>query len=142
MSDPRARAEDLVHAFGQAWEARDIDAITGFLHQDVAYQNVPAPILHGRDRVRAFITPSLKAVERMVWEFKATTASADGAKVLTERVDTFVFAEGAVVVPLMGIFEIAGDLIVRWRDYCDLGAFARATQAIGRTVSPALEGSQ
>ena len=142
MSDVRGRAEGLVHAFGYAWEARDIDAIAGFLHPDVAYQNVPAPILHGRDRVRAFIRPSLKTVERVVWEFKATTASADGAKVLTERVDTFVFAEGAVVVPLMGIFEIASDLIVRWRDYCDLGAFARQMEAIGRTVDPTLEGSR
>lgn len=47
--------------------------------------------------------------------------SADGNKVLTERVDTMVGPDGKDImgIRLMGIFEVEGDKIARWRDYFD-----------------------
>lgn len=138
MTDERRRSVDLVHRFGSAWERCDIEAILGMLHAKIVYQNVPSPAMQGRDAVRSFITPSLTAMRQMKWEFLATVATCDGRKVLTERIDTFLFPEGNVLAPLMGIFEIEDDLIARWRDYTDLGYFGRQMVAIGRIPNPAL----
>lgn len=138
MATPEERATRRVHEFGRAWERRDIASILAMLHPEVVYQNVPGPAMRGRDEVRAFITPSLTILKRMTWEFLATVATADGRKVLTERVDTFLFPEGTVVAPLMGIFELEDDLIRGWRDYTDLGDFVRQMIAIGRVPNPAL----
>lgn len=138
MTSEQERAVDLVHQFGRAWERCDVEAILDMLHPEIIYQNVPSPAMHGRDAVRRFVTPSLTAMRHMEWTFLATVATADGRKVLTERVDTFLFPEGNVVAPLMGIFEIEEGLIARWRDYTDLGNFARQMVAIGRIPNPAL----
>jgi limonene-1,2-epoxide hydrolase len=52
------------------------------------------------------------------------TIAADGNKVLTERVDTMVGADGKDMmgIRLMGIFEVEGDKIANWRDYFDTAA--------------------
>lgn len=44
-----------------------------------------------------------------------------GNKVLTERMDYMIDADGKVIMsaPVMGIFEIEGDKIAAWRDYFD-----------------------
>lgn len=51
----------------------------------------------------------------------AVTAGAGCDKVLTERIDWILDADGAAVmkVPVMGVFEIAQGQIVAWRDYFD-----------------------
>jgi limonene-1,2-epoxide hydrolase len=139
MRDIRAQSIELVHEFGRAWERCDIDAILGMLAPDAVYQNVPVPAMVGRDAIRRFITPNLKLAERTIWEFLATEADAEGKRVLTERVDSFVFPEGTVAAPVMGIFEIENGLIARWRDYCDLGTFVRDMQAIGRMPGPGIK---
>lgn len=108
MTDSRERSIALVHAFGRAWERCDITAILDMLAPDAVYQNVPLPEMVGHEEIRAFITPSLTAAERMIWVFLATEADAAGKRVLTERVDSFVFPEGTVAAPVMGDFRDRG----------------------------------
>jgi limonene-1,2-epoxide hydrolase len=53
-----------------------------------------------------------------------------GGKVLTERIDHMIDADGKVLMsaPVMGIFEIEGGKITAWRDYFDSkGALAAQT---------------
>ena len=138
VQDPANMAKALVLQFGGAWDRRDVEAILAMLHAEIEYQNVPAAILHGREEVRAFITPGLTAATRVLWEYLAAVASPDGRTVLTERVDTFVFPEGTATARLMGIFEIEDRQIRRWRDYTDLGSFLERLQAIGRPPNPGL----
>jgi len=138
MTEAQKQAIELVHAFGRAWDACDVEAIMAMLAPDCVYQNVPVPEMVGHTAIRAFITPSLKAAERMEWEFRATVADETGRLVLTERVDRFMFPQGVVAVPLMGIFEIAGGLIAAWRDYADIGSFVRDMQGIGRAPGPGI----
>lgn len=121
----------LVRAFGRAWDRCDIEATLSMMSSDVVYQNVPLPAMVGHDAVRAFITPNMKAAERMNWEFLAIEADNEGKRVLTERIDSFIFKEGTVAVPVMGIFEIENGLIARWRDYADIGSFVRNMKALG-----------
>lgn len=48
--------------------------------------------------------------------------------VMTERIDSFHNASGAVIfsLPVMGIFELADGKIAAWRDYFDASAFKAA----------------
>jgi limonene-1,2-epoxide hydrolase len=54
--------------------------------------------------------------------FDMLAIAADGNRVLTERLDRFVRADGSEIAALkvMGIFEVEGDCIVAWRDYFDV----------------------
>jgi limonene-1,2-epoxide hydrolase len=122
----------LSHAFVSHWNRRDIDAIVNALSEDVVYQNVPLPAMHGRAAVRAFITPNLKRVTQISWVIHNFALAADGNKVLTERTDSFHFGDRAVHVPVMGIFEFRGDLICAWRDYADIAEFVKQMAAIGQ----------
>jgi len=138
MTDMKQAAKSLVLAFGKAWEARDPDAVVAMLSESVVHQNIPIPPIHGREAVRRFITPNLRAVQEMRWVFKAIEADDSGRVVLTERVDSFIYENGRVDIPLMGIFEIADGLITAWREYADIGQFVRDMQAIGRAPGPGL----
>ncbi|MGC5329410.1 nuclear transport factor 2 family protein [Micromonospora sp. DT62] len=56
-------ARGLVEAFNAAWERGDLDAVVGFLSEDVAYcpsaWDGPAGTVRGRDAVRAVLASQL-----------------------------------------------------------------------------------
>lgn len=58
--------------------------------------------------------------------------AADGNRVLTERLDRFVRADGSEVAAgkVMGIFEVEGVHIVAWRDYFDVNFATRLSDCI------------
>lgn len=62
-------------------------------------------------------SPAIAAVH-----FDMLAIAADGHRVLAERLDRFVGADGSAIaaVKVMGIFEVDGDCIVAWRDYFDV----------------------
>lgn len=120
----------LSHAFIDRWHRRDIDGILAALAEDIEYQNVPMAAMHGRTEVREFITPVMLKATRVEWIVHHLATIADGSKVLTERTDSFHFGSQLVAVRVMGIFEFRGELISRWRDYSDLGDFARQMSEI------------
>lgn len=57
--------------------------------------------------------------------------AAAGNKVLTERIDRLMARDGSEVAALrlMGIFEVEGGKIVRWRDYFDSAAMGQPASA-------------
>jgi limonene-1,2-epoxide hydrolase len=122
----------LTHAFVSSWNRRDIDAIVAALSDDVVYQNVPLPAVHGRAAVRAFIGPGLKHATEVAWTIHHFAVSADGSKVFTERTDAFRFGDQALDVPVMGIFEFRGDSICAWRDYADMTDIVARMTAIAQ----------
>jgi limonene-1,2-epoxide hydrolase len=122
----------LSHAFISYWNRRDIDAIVAALSDDVVYQNVPLPAVHGSAAVRAFIGPGLKHATEVAWTIHHFAVAADGNKVFTERTDSFRFGDQAIDVPVMGIFEFRGDLICAWRDYADVTDIASRMTAIAQ----------
>lgn len=126
-------SEQIVRDFGLLWERRDIEGIVAAMAEDCVYANVPLPAMHGRAAVRKFITPSLTRADCIEWKFLAQATGADGKTVFTERIDSFVFGDKRVDVPLMGIFVLDGEKIAQWRDYADIGQFVRDMQAIGQT---------
>jgi limonene-1,2-epoxide hydrolase len=48
-------------------------------------------------------------------------SAVNGNNVYTERIDHLIGENGEIIksVPVMGVLEIDGDKIVRWRDYFD-----------------------
>lgn len=122
----------LSRTFIDHWNRRDIDAIVDALSEDIEYQNLPLPAMHGRDAVRAFITPNLRRVTRMEWITRSLAVSLDSCRVLTERTDNFHFGDRCVSVPVMGVFEFRGALIARWRDYADIGHFVQQMHSAGQ----------
>src|SRR5260370_5080165 len=53
-------AETVVRAFCDAWEQRDLERVLGLMAEDVAYQNVPQPVMQGRAQARRFLGPILR----------------------------------------------------------------------------------
>jgi limonene-1,2-epoxide hydrolase len=124
--------EQIVRDFARLWENRDIEGVVNAMTEDCVYANIPLPAMHGRAAVRKFITPNLIRADGIEWKFLAQATGADGKTVFTERIDSFIFGDKRVDCPLMGIFVLAGDKIAQWRDYADIGKFARDMQAIGQ----------
>ena len=130
--------EQIVLDFAALWEARDVEGIVAAVTEDIVYQNCPIPELVGRAAVRDFIRPNLEMSSGVEWKLLFIATTADGKAVLTERVDSFFFGDRQVAAPLMGIFELEGELIARWRDYADIPGFVRDMQAIGRAPGPGI----
>ncbi|MDB5503156.1 MAG: limA [Tardiphaga sp.] len=76
----------------------------------------------GIEEAIAFIERPGRSPDIAAVHFDMLAIAADGNRVLTERLDRFVRADGSEVaaVKVMGIFEIEGDCIVAWRDYFDV----------------------
>ena len=112
-------SEQIVRDFIAAWNARDLDAICTALSPDVRYHNIPMEPLVGRETVRAAVGPLVEGCTAMDWQVHHIAAGADGA-VLTERTDRFTLNGKDLSIRVMGVFEIADELITGWRDYFDL----------------------
>jgi len=75
----------------------------------------------GPEQIKATIEGFSGGVESI--EFRLDAIAADGATVLTERLDVFTFANGRIDLPVMGTFEVRDGKIAAWRDYFDMGMF-------------------
>jgi limonene-1,2-epoxide hydrolase len=131
-------AEQIIREFGAAWERRDIEFIVDAVTEDVEYANVPLPPMVGREAVRHFITPNLTKATGVEFKYLSLVVSDDGATVLCERMDAFLFGDARVPIPVMGIFELRGDKICKWRDYSDIATFVRQMEAIGQRPGPGI----
>ncbi|MDT7537892.1 MAG: limonene,2-epoxide hydrolase [Actinomycetota bacterium] len=111
-------ALEVVHAFLAAAEKRDYDASLPLLAEDVEYQNMPLPPVHGREAVRE----TLEALLAMCGGFEVVTHRevAAGNLVMNERTDRFLLKGEWVDLPVAGVFEVRDGQIVLWRDYFDL----------------------
>ena len=97
-----AGSEQVVREFCDAWSDSDLDRIMSFFTDDAVYHNIPMEPVVGTDAIRTFIEGFTAMVERI--EFEIVNLAVDGDVVLTERIDTFVRAEGSVGLPVMGAF--------------------------------------
>jgi limonene-1,2-epoxide hydrolase len=111
---------ETVATFLARINAMDMDGAMALLAEDIIYDNVPMPTVHGREAARAFL--GQLPAEAMNWRVHAIAAA--GHTVLTERTDDFTLAGGrAISVRVMGAFDVADGLITHWRDYFDLKQF-------------------
>ena len=117
-----ANATDVVTAFIQTLERKDIDAAVLMLSEDVSYENVPIQPIVGREAVRTALGAFLNAATRVEWVVSRTVAS--GNAVVNERVDRFEINGKWLDLPVAGVFEVSDDgLITLWRDYFDMNTY-------------------
>ena len=109
---------DTVNAFLLAAAKREYDTALAMLAEDVEYQNMPLPPVHGREAVRE----TLEALLGMCTGFEVITHRevAAGDTVMNERTDRFELKGKWVDLPVAGVFVVRDDQIVLWRDYFDL----------------------
>ena len=112
---------DVVRRFCDAWGRKDLDEIIAFFSDDAVYHNIPLAPVVGPEQIRATIEGFSGGVETI--EFRLDGIAADGATVLTERLDIFTFQNGRIDLPVMGTFEIRDGKIAAWRDYFDMAMF-------------------
>ncbi|MCV7251278.1 nuclear transport factor 2 family protein [Mycolicibacterium fluoranthenivorans] len=135
----RAGADNIatVEAFLNALRAPDLDAAAELLDENLVYQNVGFPTIHGRRRAiklfRAMERPSLG------FDVLIHRSAADGASVLNERTDVLIFGPVRLQFWVCGVFEVHDGRITLWRDYFDQFDFAKAiVRGVLGAVIPAL----
>ena len=109
---------EVVHAFMAAAEKRDYDAAMELLTDDVEYQNMPLPPVHGKAAVRETLEALLALCTGSEWVVHRELASGD--LVMNERTDRFEMGGKWVDLPVAGVFELRDGRIALWRDYFDL----------------------
>ena len=115
---------ETVNAFLAAAAARDYDAALPLLAEDVEYQNMMLPAVHGRAAVKDTLEGLLGLCTGSEWVVHRQLA--DGDTVMNERTDRFELHGSWVDLPVMGVFEVHDGRIRLWRDYFDLQTVMQA----------------
>ena len=114
---------ETVTAFSAAFAHNNgKNAIRWWFTPKTVWVNEGVSTTTGIEEAIAFIDRPGRSPEIAAVHFDLLAIAADGNRVLTERIDRFVRADGSTIaaVKLMGIFEVEGDCIVAWRDYFDV----------------------
>lgn len=126
----------IVERFLFALSDQDFATADDLLADDVAYQNVGLPTIHGRVRV----VKLLSGMEgRMAFEVKFHRNVAEGTTVLNERTDALVLGPLRMQFWVCGVFEIRDGKITLWRDYFDFFDFTKSfVRGLAGIAIPAL----
>jgi limonene-1,2-epoxide hydrolase len=119
---------EVVRRFCAAWsEDKGVGELADFFTDDAIYHNIPMEPVAGKtniaDNIASFIRPGPPGIESI--EFRVINIAANGAIVMTERVDVFKVSNRSFELPVMGTFEIRDGKIKAWRDYFDVNQFAK-----------------
>jgi limonene-1,2-epoxide hydrolase len=117
----------LVRRFIEACTRADPDEFASYFTDDAVWWNSPWHAVEGREAIRETLRRGAERMTALPWEIRHIVA--DGAVVLTERVDNFLVGEKRISVPCMGIFELREGKIAAWRDYWDLKQLERQLPA-------------
>jgi limonene-1,2-epoxide hydrolase len=126
-----------VEGFLYALRDEDFDALESALDDNLIYQNVGLPTIHGRRRV----VNLFRKMERGpgAFEVKIHRIAADGTAVLTERTDALIFGPLRIQFWVCGVFEVHEGRITLWRDYFDFYDMFKATlRGLAGLVVPSL----
>jgi limonene-1,2-epoxide hydrolase len=95
-----------------------------FFDETTIWENVGASRTVGRDEVVAFARAFPVTFDHI--RIEDLHLAGAGNRVYAERLDHFCTRDGTIVqtIRALGVFEIKGRIIVRWRDYFDTAGFA------------------
>lgn len=122
----------IVKDFIAAWEAQDINRVMSFFTEDAVYHNIPMPVVNGLADIRNTIQSFINIGDKLVFETHHIAETSSGT-VMTERTDKFHINDQWLSLPVMGVFEMKGGKITKWRDYFDLGQFQSQLALIGNS---------
>ncbi|WP_156688982.1 limonene-1,2-epoxide hydrolase family protein [Mycobacterium sp. Marseille-P9652] len=129
----------VVEGFLNALQDADYDAADAALDENLVYENVGLPTIHGRARAMNLFR---RMYGRMAFEVKIHRIAADGAAVLTERTDALIVGPLRLQFWVCGVFEVHNGRITLWRDYFDFFDMVKATaRGVAALVLPSLKAS-
>ncbi len=121
--------EEVVTAFIEAIERKDVDAAVAMTADEVSYENMPIAPMVGHEALMQTLGAFLAPTEEVDW--RILRQFADGSTVFNERLDRFRIGHGWLELPVAGVFEVDDDgKITLWRDYFDMGAYERQLAAL------------
>jgi limonene-1,2-epoxide hydrolase len=139
MTEQTLENTHTVEVFLNALQDADLEAAGAVLADDLVYQNVGLPTIHGRNRAMKLFS-SLGGAS--AFEVKIHRIAADGAAVLTERTDALIFGPLRLQFWVCGVFEVHNGQITLWRDYFDFFDMLKATvRGLAGLVVPSLKAS-
>ena len=113
-----------VETFLYALQDQDFDTADSLLADDLVYENVGLPTIHGRSRAMGLFR---RMEGRLGFEVKIHRIATEGAAVLTERTDALVIGPLRLQFWVCGVFEVHDGRITLWRDHFDMFDFVKAT---------------
>ena len=113
----------VVETFLYALRDKDFDVADAALDDDLAYQNVGLPTVHGRQRTMKLMRGLERPSARV--DVKIHRIAAEGNAVLTERTDVLGFGPFEAHFWICGVFEVRDGRITLWRDYFDTVDFLK-----------------
>lgn len=114
-------AAELVTAFIEAIERRDIPAAVAMVTDDVSYENMPFDPIVGPDAMAQTLEGFLRPASEVDWQILRQVEQ--GGLVINERLDRFKIGAGWLELPIAGVFEIVDGKISLWRDYFDMNTY-------------------
>jgi len=127
-----ATPTQTVIAFLDAWEGQGgiAQAFRDYFTPDTMWENIGMSNTTGPDEAMAVLAGFGESADKVSMRVDNLAVAQIGGKVLTERVDHILDADGkpAMSIPVMGIFETQDGKITAWRDYFDTAGFAGAGQ--------------
>ena len=85
---------------------------------------MPAEPVEGRAAIETFIRAFSGSWTHTDWEILHIVESGD--VVIAERIDRTQAGDKSVDLPCAGVFTLRNGKIASWRDYFDMGTYARA----------------
>ena len=126
-----------VEGFLNALQDADYEAADAALDDNLVYENVGLPSIHGRARTMKLFR---QMDGRAALKVKIHRIAADGAAVLTERTDALIIGPLRMQFWVCGVFEVHNGRITLWRDYFDLFDMFKATvRGLAGLVLPSLK---
>ena len=124
LTDTTVENIRTVEGFLNALQDSDLEAAEAALDDNLVYENVGLPTIHGRARAMKLFR---QMEGRAAFEVKIHRIAADGAAVLTERSDALIFGPLRLQFWVCGVFEVHDGRITLWRDYFDFFDMFKAT---------------
>ena len=115
---------DVVNDFLMAAAKRDYETACTMVTDDVEYQNMMLPAMHGKQAMQDTCDMLLSMCTDSEWVVHREVASGD--VVMNERVDRFEMNGVWTDLPVAGVFVLRDGLICSWHDYFDLPTITNA----------------
>jgi limonene-1,2-epoxide hydrolase len=119
---------EIVTAFMQAIERKDVEAAVAMTTPDVSYENMPIQPIVGHTDLAHTLDGFLGVADGVEWQVLAQWEVGD--TVINERLDRFEIGAGWLELPVAGFFRVQDGLITLWRDYFDLGSYQTQLAAL------------
>jgi len=116
---------DLVLAMFAAWERKDWHAVALTFTEDGIFHNIMLEPTVGRDAIEARLSRLRVAEPNSVLEMTVRHIGVIDGLVFVERFDSWKFDDIEGGIPVVGIFELRGTQIARWREVYDRSSLRR-----------------